>query len=69
MNKVDKILQEEILYNYIFDNTGLSLSYQKFQIIFDLIQTKNENWEFHLSGDWKIIFSIGELKIKNNSTA
>jgi len=65
LKKVDKILQEEILYNFIFDYTGHSLNYRKLQIIFELIRTKNEFWEFHVSGDWKILFSSGELRLKN----
>ena len=64
LNKVDKILKEEIIYNFIFDSTGHALSYRNLLKIFDLIRTKNASWEFHLTGDFKIMFSSGEFRIK-----
>ena len=61
-------MQHEILHNFISEYTGQFLSYRKLKEIFDLIYTKNEPWELNLSGDWKIFFSSGELRLKNNST-
>ena len=67
--KVEKILQHEILHNFISEYTGQFLSYRKLTKILDLICTKKEPWELHLSGDWKIFFSSGKLRLKNNSSA
>jgi len=63
--KVEKILQQEILHNFIIEYTGRSLSYRKLIKILNLIYTKNEPWELHLSGDWKIYYSRGKIRLKN----
>jgi len=63
--KVEKILQQEILHNFISEYTGKSLSYRKLIKILELIYTKNESWELHLYGDWKIYYYRGKLGLKN----
>ena len=67
--RFEKIMQEEILFNFINEKTGQSLSYSNLQKIFDLISTNNELWEFHLSRDWKISLAEGKLRLKNRSTS
>ena len=63
--KVEKILQQEILYNFICGNTGRSLSYRKLQKVFELVYKKNEYWELHISGEWKICRSRKEIRLSN----
>ena len=58
------LVQHEIMHNFVFFRTGQALSYRKLQKIFFLIQGKNKFWELHLSKNWKICFSQGEISLK-----
>ena len=64
LEKENKILQQEILYNFIFFRTGQSLSYRKLQNIFELILKSDETWAFSLSKSWEIYHFSGEIILR-----
>jgi len=65
--KVEKILQQEILYNFISGITGKSLSYRKLKKIFELIYTNSDYWEQHIFEQWEISRHGGEIRLINLS--
>ena len=65
--KVEKILQQEILYNFISGITGKSLSYRKLKKIFELIYKNSDYWEQHIFEQWEISQHGREIRLINRS--
>ena len=65
--KVEKILQQEILYNFISGITGKSLNFRKLMKIFELIYSNSDYWEQHIFAQWKISRHGGEIRLINSS--
>lgn len=64
LENVNILLQQEIIHNFVFFHTGQALSYRKLQSIFVLIRKKSNSWELHLSKNWRICCSHGEIRLK-----
>ena len=54
LEQANDLLQQEILHNFITARTGQALGYRKLQNIFIQLHTGSNNWEIHLSKEWKI---------------
>ena len=63
--KVSRLLQEEIVYKFITTKTNIELSYKNLRNIFELLISGNNNWEYTLSEEWKLINSGNELSLRN----
>jgi len=64
--KVNRLLQEEIIYKFITTRTNIELSYKNLRNIFELLISGNKNWEYTLSEEWKLVNSKNELSLQNN---
>ena len=57
LEKVNRLLQEEIIYKFITTKPGIELSYKNLRNIFELLISENKHWEYTLSaeiGNWSI---------------
>ena len=65
LNKANRSLQEEIIYNFISKQTNMELNYNNLRNIFELLISGNKKWEYHLSEEWKLVNSGNELSVQN----
>ena len=65
LDKLSRLIQEEIIYKFITTNTNIELSYKNLRNIFELLHSKNKKWEYHLSEEWKLVNSGNELSVQN----
>ena len=45
LDKVNRLLQEEIIYKFITTKTNMELSYKNLRKIFELLISGNKQWE------------------------
>ena len=65
LNKVNRLLQEEIIYKFITTKTNMELSYKNLRNIFELLISENKHWEYALSEEWKLVNSGNELSLQS----
>ena len=65
LEKVNRLLQEEIIYKFITTNTNIELSYKNLRNIFELLISENKHWEYTLSEEWQLVNSRNELSLQN----
>ena len=65
LEKVNRLLQEEIIYKFITSKTNIELSYKNLCNIFELLISDNKHWEYTLSGEWTLVNSGNELSLHN----
>ncbi len=63
LKKVNRLLQEEIIYKFITSNTNIELSYKNLRNIFELLFSDNKHWEYTLSEEWTLVNSGNELSL------
>ena len=66
LEQANDFLQQEILHSFITTRTRQALGYRKLQNIFIQLHTDRNNWELHLSQEWKIKKSGKELCLQHN---
>ena len=59
-----EFLQQEILVRFITGKTGIALSYRQLEKICTLIRNSNNQWSYHLEGEWTINCEGGKLSLK-----
>ena len=64
LDKVNRLLQEEIIYKFITTKTNMELSYKNLRKIFELLISGKKQWEYSLSEKWKMVNSGNELSLK-----
>ena len=67
LDKVNRLLQEEIIYKFITTKTNMELNYKNLHNIFELLLSENKHWEYRLSEKWKLVNSGNELSVKNGT--
>ena len=65
LDKVTRLLQEEIIYKFITTNTNIELSYKNLRNIFELLISENKHWEYTLTAEWKLVNSGNKLSLNN----
>ncbi len=60
-----EFLQQEILVRFITGKTGIALSYRQLEKICALVRNSNNQWSYHLEGEWTINFEGGKLSLKD----
>ena len=60
-----EFLQQEILVRFITGKTGIALSYRQLEKICALVRNSNNQWYYHLEGEWTINFKGGKLSLKD----
>ena len=60
-----EFLQQEILVRFITGKTGIALSYRQLEKICALVRNSNNQWSYHLEGEWTINFEWGKLSLKD----
>ena len=65
LDKVNRLLQEEIIYKFITTQANMELSYKNLRNIFELLRSGNKKWEYTLSEEWKLVNSGNELSLQN----
>ena len=65
LDKVNRLLQEEIIYKFITTKTNMELSYKNLRNIFELLISENKQWEYTLSEEWKLVNFGNELSLHN----
>ena len=58
---VSEFLQQEILVGFITGKTGIALSYRQLEKICTLVRSSNNQWSYHLEGNWIILRREGKL--------
>ena len=59
-----EFLQQEILVRFITGKTGIALSYRQLEKICVLVRNSNNQWSYHLEGEWTINCEGGKLSLK-----
>ena len=59
-----EFLQQEILVRFITGKTGIALSYRQLEKIYTLVRSSNNQWSYHLEGEWTINCEGGKLSLK-----
>ena len=59
-----EFLQQEILFRFITGKTGIALSYRQLEKIWTLVRSSNNQWSYHLEGEWTINCEGGKLSLK-----
>ncbi len=65
LEKVNRLLQEEIIYKFITTKTNIELSYKNLRNIFELLISENKQWEYTLSEEWKLVNFGNEISLHN----
>ena len=63
LDKVNRLIQEEIIYKFITTQTKMELSYKNIRNIFELLFFGKKQWKYSLSKEWELINSGSELSL------